>query len=83
MVPLLGPSRQQDEDMQGATEEKMVIGQVVWQEPSSVGDTVEDSHVRRFDGEIHLPKEMQASCGFKLFRISVSPPFYGLLFVHS
>lgn len=61
-----------DDDMEGSAEEKIVIGKIVWQEPGSVGDTVEDSRIRHFDGEIHLPKEMQPSCGFKLFRISVS-----------
>ena len=62
----------QDEDMEAATEEKRVVDQVVWQEPSGVE---EDPYVRRFDGEIHLSKELQPSCGFRLFRISVSPSF--------
>ena len=65
----------QDEDTEGASEEKVVIGQVVWQEPSSFGDNTAE-HARRFDGEIHLPKEMQPSCEFRLFKLSVSPDFW-------
>lgn len=57
----------QDEDMEGAAEEKVVIDQVIWQEPSA---TTEDTLVRHFYGEIHLPKDTQPSCGFRLFKIS-------------
>jgi len=60
----------------GGTEEKSVIGQIVWQQEGS-DDATEDSRPssRCFNGEIHLPKEMQPSCEFKLFNISVSVSF--------
>jgi len=46
-----------------------VVGQVVWQELAATRNAM-DPQVKHFDGEIHLPKEMQPSCGFRLFRIS-------------
>jgi hypothetical protein len=45
---------------------------VWWFNPEAEGETERGLYVRCLEGEIHLQKELQPSCGFSLFKVSVS-----------
>ena len=55
------------------TENRMEVERAVWWfNPEAEGETERGLHVRCLEGEIHLKKELQPSCGFSLFKVSVS-----------
>ena len=59
-------------------ENKMEVERAVWWlNPEADGETERRLHVRCLEGEIHLDKEMQPSCGFSLFKVSVSEAPFG------
>ena len=45
---------------------------VWWFNPEAEGETERRVNVRCLEGEIHLDKELQPSCSFSLFKVSVS-----------
>ena len=54
-------------------ENRMEVERAVWWfNPEAEGETERGLHVRCLEGEIHLKKELQPSCGFSLFKVSVS-----------
>ena len=47
------------------------VGKAVWWATGPLDDLQEGPNVRRYSGEIHLRKELQPSCDFLPFRVSV------------
>jgi hypothetical protein len=66
--------KQRSDSLNGPMAENRVeIERAVWWfNPEAEGETERRVHVRCLEGEIHLDKELQPSCGFSLFRVSVS-----------
>lgn len=65
----LSLSRGDMDKLGDATEETVVLAKAIW----SMLDGGKDTYTRHFEGEIHLKKDMQPTCEFHLFKVSVSP----------
>ena len=66
--------QQRSESLNGPmAENRMEVERAVWWfNPEAEGETEHGLHMRYLEGEIHLEKELQPSCGFPLFKVSVS-----------